>query len=119
MPPASGFTLHHCTPESEHPRRAPLSGVERALQRSMLKVIPAGGIVTTRSVEMAVTQATIKSINPATGEVIQRYDEFTPAQVEDALSRARQTFSGWRSRGFDDRAQLMHRAANYLRDNID
>ena len=36
-------------------------------------------------------------VNPATGETVARYDQFTDAQVEEALTRAQTAFEEWRS----------------------
>jgi succinate-semialdehyde dehydrogenase/glutarate-semialdehyde dehydrogenase len=67
---------------------------------------------------MAVTHAAIEFINPATEEVLHRYDAFTPAQVDGALTQARLTFNAWRETSFDQRSELMRRAATYLRKNV-
>jgi succinate-semialdehyde dehydrogenase/glutarate-semialdehyde dehydrogenase len=58
----------------------------------------------------------IQSINPATEDVIAGYDEFTPEQVEQALAETDTTFRAWRETGFDERARLMRRAAEILRE---
>jgi succinate-semialdehyde dehydrogenase/glutarate-semialdehyde dehydrogenase len=57
----------------------------------------------------------MESINPATEEVLGRYDDFTAEQVEEALAQARQAFLGWRCLSFEERAEPMHRAAECLR----
>ena len=54
-------------------------------------------------------------INPATGEELQSYEEMTPAAVEDAITRAHETFLDWRRISFSERAILMRRAADVLR----
>jgi acyl-CoA reductase-like NAD-dependent aldehyde dehydrogenase len=64
---------------------------------------------------MAVATKTIKSINPATGEELASFDEFTPDQVEEALSRADAAFREWRERSFAERATPMRKAAEVLR----
>jgi succinate-semialdehyde dehydrogenase/glutarate-semialdehyde dehydrogenase len=38
----------------------------------------------------------MESINPATGEELQSYEEMTPATVEDAITKAHETFPEWR-----------------------
>jgi acyl-CoA reductase-like NAD-dependent aldehyde dehydrogenase len=68
---------------------------------------------------MAVTQATIESINPATGEVLDRYDEFSEQRMDDALNEVTATFRSWRDTSFEERAELMRNAAGYLRNNVD
>jgi acyl-CoA reductase-like NAD-dependent aldehyde dehydrogenase len=73
----------------------------------------------TRRTLMTTTQAAMESINPATGEVMQRFDEFTEAEVDSALSEAADCFRTWSVTGFDQRSRLMHAAAEYLRNNVD
>lgn len=68
---------------------------------------------------MTVTQATMKSINPATGEMVADYDEFTAEQVDEALSQATRTYREWRNTRYEERKRLMHGAADYLRSNLD
>jgi|SRR5579872_2235049 len=60
-----------------------------------------------------------ESRNPATGEVIARYQEHTPAQVEDCLARA---WSGWRiwsATPLSERTAFLNRLANVLEAKID
>ncbi|HWZ18629.1 MAG TPA: aldehyde dehydrogenase family protein, partial [Ktedonobacteraceae bacterium] len=57
----------------------------------------------------------IQSINPATEEVIETFEPFTPAQVNQALEQAHKAFLGWRETTFTERATLLHRVASYLR----
>jgi succinate-semialdehyde dehydrogenase/glutarate-semialdehyde dehydrogenase len=61
----------------------------------------------------------MESINPATGEVIGRYDEMTRSQVEEALDQVAQVFRRWRTTSYPERSRLMHAAAKHLRGNID
>jgi succinate-semialdehyde dehydrogenase/glutarate-semialdehyde dehydrogenase len=59
----------------------------------------------------------IVSVNPATNETIKEYEEMTPAEVEDIIAGAQQTFLQWRRTGFAERADCMRKAARILRDN--
>src|SRR5579859_751532 len=59
----------------------------------------------------------ITSINPTTGEVIERFDPFSKTQVNEALAQARAAFARWRETSFDDRAAALTRVAAYLREN--
>lgn len=59
----------------------------------------------------------MKSINPATGELIKEYREHTEAEVEQALGRAERTFREWRTTSFAQRGELMRKAATVLRGN--
>jgi succinate-semialdehyde dehydrogenase/glutarate-semialdehyde dehydrogenase len=54
------------------------------------------------------------SANPATSQVLRRYEVDTVEQVEAKLAQAWQTFQVWRTRPFRERAQLMERAAGVL-----
>ena len=59
----------------------------------------------------------IESINPATEEVLRRFEEFTSAQTDQALAQVRQTFLEWRTTSFAERAAPLRAAARYLRDH--
>jgi len=56
----------------------------------------------------------IQSINPATGEVLRRFEAHDEAFVETALERAVAAFRSWRLVPFAERAPLMARAAQVL-----
>src|ERR1700730_1907840 len=58
----------------------------------------------------------IQSINPATGEVIETFEPFSEAQINEALDQARNTFREWRETTFAERGALFHRLARHLRD---
>ncbi len=58
----------------------------------------------------------IRSMNPATGETIQTYEELTPEEVEEMLERAHEAHLAWRQTSFAERADLMRKAARVLRD---
>ncbi len=58
--------------------------------------------------------ATLSSVNPATGEVLARFEEISDAELEARIARAAQTFRSWRRRPFAERAALMVRAAEVL-----
>src|SRR6058998_2481720 len=57
----------------------------------------------------------IESINPATEAVIASFEQFTPAQVEQALVEADGAFRQWRRQSFGERSNAMRRAAELLR----
>ena len=58
----------------------------------------------------------IESINPATEEVLARYDPAAPEEIEAALAGGATAFQRWRELSFDDRGALFHRLAKTLRD---
>jgi succinate-semialdehyde dehydrogenase/glutarate-semialdehyde dehydrogenase len=57
----------------------------------------------------------LQSINPATGELIDSFDEINDADLEAALERAQQTFRTYRSTSFAGRAGWLHKAARRAR----
>jgi succinate-semialdehyde dehydrogenase/glutarate-semialdehyde dehydrogenase len=56
----------------------------------------------------------IQSINPATGEILESFDEFTEEQVEAKLKLAKETFRSYRKTSFKTRAAMLFRAADIL-----
>jgi succinate-semialdehyde dehydrogenase/glutarate-semialdehyde dehydrogenase len=58
----------------------------------------------------------IQSINPATEEVLNTFQPYSDAQIDQALNEARTTFLSWRDTSFAERGELFHKLANYLRD---
>src|SRR5438094_1908230 len=57
----------------------------------------------------------IQSINPATGEVLESFQEMTTSEVDGIVEAVYTTFHEWRSRPFADRAKKMREAARVLR----
>jgi succinate-semialdehyde dehydrogenase/glutarate-semialdehyde dehydrogenase len=58
----------------------------------------------------------LESINPATGELIESFEEISDTDLEGALQRAQQTFSTYRGTSFAERAGWLHKAAQILED---
>ena len=58
----------------------------------------------------------ITAINPATGELIKEYPELTPDEVQEAINKSNLAFQSWRNVKIYDRAKLMKKAAQVLRD---
>ncbi|MEO1100335.1 MAG: NAD-dependent succinate-semialdehyde dehydrogenase [Pseudomonadota bacterium] len=58
-----------------------------------------------------------QSINPATEDLIETFDAYNDAEVDRRLDRAATRFETWRLTSFDERAQLMVRAADVLESN--
>jgi succinate-semialdehyde dehydrogenase/glutarate-semialdehyde dehydrogenase len=56
----------------------------------------------------------IQSINPATGEILESFDEFTEEQIEAKLKLAKETFRSYRKTSFKTRAAMLFRAADIL-----
>ena len=61
----------------------------------------------------------IESFNPATGEVLRRFDPFTDEQVADALKEAQAAYVAWRERSVAERAVPMRALAALLRERRD
>src|SRR5947199_5565702 len=61
----------------------------------------------------------LSSINPATGELIESFEEISDADLEAALQRARQTFRTYRSTSFAERAAWLQKAAQILESESD
>ncbi len=59
--------------------------------------------------------STIQSINPATEEVLETFELYTKEQVDQALEQASTAWKEWRDTTFEQRAELMHQAAQHLR----
>jgi len=58
----------------------------------------------------------MKSVNPATGQVVQTYDEHDGNEVEARLRQAVEAFEGWKHVSLAERAGLMNRMADLLRE---
>jgi succinate-semialdehyde dehydrogenase / glutarate-semialdehyde dehydrogenase len=57
----------------------------------------------------------IQSINPATGEVLENFQETSMSEIDEILEAAETTFREWRHRPFAERTQKMRQAAALLR----
>jgi succinate-semialdehyde dehydrogenase / glutarate-semialdehyde dehydrogenase len=55
-------------------------------------------------------------VNPATGEMVARYDSFTDSEVEQTLSMAKAGFEAWRKLPVAERAGMVRRAAELHRE---
>jgi succinate-semialdehyde dehydrogenase / glutarate-semialdehyde dehydrogenase len=58
---------------------------------------------------------TIESINPATGEILERFEETSARELERILAAADAAFLEWRTTPFATRAEKMRKAARALR----
>ena len=57
-------------------------------------------------------------INPATEEVVATHPEFSEPQVQEVLGLAAKAGRQWRAVAFHQRAELLHKAAGILRQNL-
>ncbi len=58
-------------------------------------------------------------INPATGEKIREIDAWSDSQVEQAIALSAKVAPSWAATSYAERAALMRKAANVIRDNAD
>lgn len=61
----------------------------------------------------------ITTTNPATGEILEEFEELTPAEVDERLQRAAEAFRDYRTTTFEQRAGWLRRAAEILDDEAD
>jgi succinate-semialdehyde dehydrogenase/glutarate-semialdehyde dehydrogenase len=59
------------------------------------------------------------SVNPATGEMIQTYENMNPTQLESALERAEEAYHEWSAYTLQERGEILYRAADGLRHDVD
>ncbi len=59
----------------------------------------------------------MKSINPYTGELLEEFNTFSKAKLEQKLSGASVAFSGWKDVGFATKSELMFKAGAVLKEN--
>ncbi len=56
----------------------------------------------------------MKSINPATNELIKEYKEHSPAEVSDIIKAVNADWQSWKTTSFAERAKLMCKASDIL-----
>ena len=59
--------------------------------------------------------STFTTINPATGEPIERFERFSAAELEDKIERAHRASRAWARTSFPERAAVLTKAAATLR----
>lgn len=60
--------------------------------------------------------SSIKTVNPATNEVVKEYPEMSSEQIEKIIDQADKAYHEWRKTPFAKRAELIHKVAQILRD---
>lgn len=58
----------------------------------------------------------IKTINPATGEVLKEYPEMTSEQLNNIVDKAHNSFKEWRKKSFAERAEVLFNVARLMRE---
>ncbi|MGB9966422.1 NAD-dependent succinate-semialdehyde dehydrogenase [Halobacterium hubeiense] len=61
----------------------------------------------------------MESVNPATGEGIDTYEEPSQSEVDESLDRASATFEKWHDTSFQHRRSLLREVGSLLRDRVD
>ncbi|MCU4162443.1 NAD-dependent succinate-semialdehyde dehydrogenase [Carboxylicivirga caseinilyticus] len=61
----------------------------------------------------------LKSINPATGETVREYDQFSWDEVDNAIERNYEAFKHWKKVPISQRSELLLKAAQVLRDKTE
>ncbi len=56
----------------------------------------------------------MKSINPANGELIKEYPEYSPEEVKRIIDDVHEEWLSWKTTSFEERAALMHKASDIL-----
>ena len=59
--------------------------------------------------------ASIKSINPATNELVKSFEEMTEQAIESAISGADKAYQDWKKTSYEQRASLLHKVASLMR----
>lgn len=61
----------------------------------------------------------MESINPATGDIIERYKTHTQDEIQHHLNTAQAAFARWKTTSFNERAQLLRQVADALESQRD
>jgi succinate-semialdehyde dehydrogenase/glutarate-semialdehyde dehydrogenase len=60
-----------------------------------------------------------QSLNPATGKLLQKFDELTDKQLEEKLATAERCFKTWKLRTYTERAVIVAKAAALMHKRVD
>lgn len=60
-----------------------------------------------------------ETVNPASGEALKRFDEIDEAQLDACIDRAHRAFMAWRDRPAEERAAVVGRAGELMRERAD
>lgn len=55
-----------------------------------------------------------KTCNPYTGETTKTFDTLTDTELEAKLAKAHEAYQSWSKTSFEERAAIMHRAADLM-----
>jgi succinate-semialdehyde dehydrogenase/glutarate-semialdehyde dehydrogenase len=57
---------------------------------------------------------TIKSVNPATNELLKEFDTITPDALQSVIAKADKAFNAWKETSFAERAAILNKAADLM-----
>ncbi len=60
-----------------------------------------------------------QSLNPATGKLLQKFDELTDKQLEEKLATAESCFKTWKLKTYAERAVIVAKAADLMHKRVD
>ena len=60
-----------------------------------------------------------QSVNPNTGKMLKSFEHLSPKQLETSIATAAEAFQLWMHQSYDERAVVVHRAAELLRSHVD
>ena len=60
-----------------------------------------------------------QSLNPATGKLLQKFDELTDKQLEEKLATAEKCFKSWKLKTYAERAVIVAKAAALMHKRVD
>ena len=62
---------------------------------------------------------TYQSLNPATGELLKKFDQLTETQLEAKLAKASECFAQWKNTPYAERAKIIAKAGMLLQDRVE
>jgi len=63
--------------------------------------------------------ASIKTVNPATNDLVKSFEEMTEQAIESAISGADKAYQDWKKTSYEQRAALLHKVASLMRQKKD
>ncbi len=60
----------------------------------------------------------IKSINPSTGKLIQKYNTYSQEELTSIITEVSDEYGNWRKASFEDRKKVLLDIANSLNENL-
>lgn len=64
-------------------------------------------------------KAYVKTVNPATNELVKSFEEMTEQEIESAIAGADKAYQDWKKTSYQQRADLLHKVASLMRKEKD